>query len=191
MPSDDLPILPFATAADWEAWLAEHHERPDGIWMQLAKKASGIPTVSYEEAVEVALCYGWIDGQTRSLDADYHLIRFTPRRKRSPWSQSNVDRVARLTAAGRMRPAGIAEVERAKADGRWDRAYAGSATATVPDDLQAALDADPAAKAFWETVSASNRYAVIYRVNDAVRPETRARRIEKYVGMLARGERLY
>jgi uncharacterized protein YdeI (YjbR/CyaY-like superfamily) len=186
-PKDDLPLMPFESAAAWESWLEAFHAESAGVWLQIAKKATGIPTVTYAEAVEVALCYGWIDGQKASHDADYFLQRFTPRRPRSKWSKINVDKVAELAKTGRMRPAGIAEVEAAKADGRWEAAYGGMATIAVPDDLQAALDANPAARDFFATISRTNRYAVLYRIHDAKRPETRAKRIAMIVEMLAEG----
>jgi uncharacterized protein YdeI (YjbR/CyaY-like superfamily) len=187
----ELPTLAFPSQADFERWLDEHHAESDGIWLKLAKKGSGIASVVYSEAVGVALCHGWIDGQVKALDADWYLQRFTPRRARSRWSQINRDKVAALTAAGRMRPAGLAEVQRAKADGRWDAAYAGPASIGVPDDLQAALDANDAARAFFATLTGSNRYAILYRIHDAKRPETRARRIERFVAMLAEGQTLH
>jgi uncharacterized protein YdeI (YjbR/CyaY-like superfamily) len=187
-PKDDLPLMPFESAEAWESWLDTHHGDSPGVWLQIAKKASGIPTVTYAEALEVALCYGWIDGQKSGYDDDYFLQRFTPRRSRSKWSKINVDKVAELADAGRMRPAGTAQVEAAKADGRWDAAYGGMATITVPDDLQAALDGNPAAADFFATISRTNRYAVLYRVHAAKRPETRARRIAMIVEMLAEGK---
>jgi uncharacterized protein YdeI (YjbR/CyaY-like superfamily) len=183
----DLPILAFASPAEWEAWLDEHHASSDGVWVKFAKKASGIPTVVYAEALEVALCHGWIDGQVKRFDEDWYLQRFTPRRARSRWSQINRDKAEALIAAGRMRPAGLAEVERARADGRWDAAYASPSAITVPDDLRAALDADPAAREAFAGLSSQNRYAILYRVHDAKRPETRARRIAQFVAMLAEG----
>jgi uncharacterized protein YdeI (YjbR/CyaY-like superfamily) len=186
-PKDDLPLMPFESAAAWESWLEAFHAESAGVWLQIAKKATGIPTVTYAEAVEVALCYGWIDGQKASHNADYFLQRFTPRRPRSKWSKINVDKVAELAKAGRMRPAGVAEVEAAKADGRWEAAYGSMATIAVPDDLQAALDANPAARDFFATISRTNRYAVLYRIHDAKRPETRAKRIAMIVEMLAEG----
>jgi uncharacterized protein YdeI (YjbR/CyaY-like superfamily) len=188
---DELPILPFASAALWEAWLEGEHARAPGVWLQIAKRDTGIATVTYAEALDVALCFGWIDGQKRAFDATWFLQRFTPRKARSRWSKINTEHVARLTAAGRMRPAGLAQVEAARADGRWAAAYEGQRTATVPDDLQAALDADPRAAAFFATLRGANRYAVLYRVQDAKRPDTRARRIERFVAMLARGETLH
>ena len=188
---DDLPTLPFASAAAWEAWLEDEHARAGGVWLKIAKKDTGVASVTHAEALDVALCFGWIDGQRRALDATWFLQRFTPRKRGSRWSQINVAKVARLTADGRMRPAGLAQVEAARADGRWASAYAGQRTATVPDDLRAALDANPAAAAFFATLRGANRYAVLYRVQDAKRPETRARRIERFVAMLERGETLH
>lgn len=189
--ADDLPILSFASTAAFEAWLEAEHAHAAGLWLKIAKKDTGIATVTHAEALDVALCFGWIDGQRRGLDERWFLQRFTPRRRRSRWSKINTDHVARLVAAGRMRPAGLAEVEAAQADGRWDAAYAGQRTATVPPDLQAALDANPRAAAFFATLRGANRYAVLYRVQDAKRPETRARRIATFVAMLARGETLH
>lgn len=191
MPSDELPILPFASAVAWEAWLEEEHARAAGVWLRIAKKDSGIATVTYAEALDVALCFGWIDGQKRGFDATWFLQRFTPRTQRSRWSKINTEHVARLIAEGRMRPAGLAHVEAARADGRWEAAYASQANATVPPDLRAALDANPAAAARFATLSGANRYAILYRVQDAKRPETRARRIDRFVAMLARGETLH
>jgi uncharacterized protein YdeI (YjbR/CyaY-like superfamily) len=186
----DLPVLAFPSRADWEGWLEAHHaEAGAGLWMQIAKKGGGAETVSYAEAVEVALCFGWVDGQKGRLDDAHYLQKFTPRRARSRWSEVNRAKALELIAAGAMRPAGLAEIERAKADGRWEAAYAPASTATVPGDLQAALDADPAARAAFATLDAANRYAILWRVGDAKRSETRARRIAKYVAMLAAGEK--
>jgi uncharacterized protein YdeI (YjbR/CyaY-like superfamily) len=182
--------LTFASQAEFEAWLSEHHASADEVWVKIAKKASGIPTVTALEGIDAALCFGWIDGIRKGFDDTWFLQRYTPRRKRSKWSSVNVKNVERLTAAGRMRPAGIAEVERAKADGRWDNAYESVATMTIPPDLQAELDADPKAKAFFESLNSHNRFAMVYRLRDAKRPETRARRLEQYVGLLKRGEKL-
>ena len=187
----DLPILQFDTQADWGAWLGAHHESSQGAWLKLAKKASGVTTVTHAEALEEALCYGWIDGQGAPFDERFHLIRFTPRRARSKWSQLNRDKVERLTSEGRMKPAGLAQVDAAKEDGRWEAAYPPASAATVPEDLQQALDENPKAKAFFETLKGANRYAIIYRVHDAKRPETRARRIAQYVAMLAEHRTLH
>jgi uncharacterized protein YdeI (YjbR/CyaY-like superfamily) len=184
------PVLELGDADAWAEWLEENHDSVRGVWLKIAKKGTGATTVSYEQAVEGALCQGWIDGQSSSYDDTYWLQRYTPRGPRSKWSQINCGRVEQLTAAGRMRPAGQAAVDAAKGDGRWDAAYAPPSKATVPPDLQAALDANPAAADFFATLTGSNRFAVLYRIQDAKRPETRARRIETYVGMLARGERI-
>jgi uncharacterized protein YdeI (YjbR/CyaY-like superfamily) len=187
----DEEAVPFASQDEWRAWLEEHHAESDGVWVRFAKKGSGIPTVVYAEAVEVALTYGWIDGHTKRIDERYYRQRFTPRRARSKWSKINCAKAERLIASGAMQPAGLAEVERARADGRWAAAYDAPSTATVPDDLRAALDADPAASAFFETLDANNRYAILHRLQDAKKPETRVRRIEKFVAMLSRGETIH
>jgi uncharacterized protein YdeI (YjbR/CyaY-like superfamily) len=185
------PPIAFESAEAWEAWLAEHHDKADGIWLKFAKKGTGAPSVTYDEALDAALCYGWIDGQSRRLDETWYLQRFTPRRARSVWSKRNREKVAALMEAGRMQPAGLREIERAKADGRWEAAYDSPATATVPHDLQAALDDNPAAAEFFARLDKQNRYAILHRVQTAVRPDTRARRIAKLVEQLARGEKLY
>ena len=192
MPSEktDLPVLSFAGKAEFAEWLAEHAETP-GLWIRFAKKGSGVTTVSYQEALEVSLRHGWIDGQTRSVDESYYERRFTPRTRRSRWSKINRTTAERLIAAGEMTERGLREVEAAKADGRWEAAYAGPAAATVPDDLRSALDANPAAAAFFAKLTSQNRYAILYRIEEAKRQETRARRIEKFVAMLERGETLH
>ncbi len=187
----DLPILPFATRGAWEAWLDEHHAASEGLWLKIAKKGSGIETVSYPEALEVALCYGWIDGQKASFDDRYWLQRFTPRRPRSKWSKVNRQKATELIERGAMKPAGLREVERAKADGRWDAAYDAQSTATVPDDLRRELEKNDAAREFFQTLNSANRYAILYQIGDAKKPETRARRIEKFVAMLAERKKLY
>ena len=190
--ADDPEVLPFATPEEWEAWLRAHHETVTaGVWIKFARKGSGIPTVTYRDALQVALRFGWIDGQARSHDESWYLQRFTPRRARSIWSKRNRDFATALIEAGEMEPAGLREVERAKADGRWDAAYDAPSTATVPADLRAALDAAPPAAAFFETLNAQNRYAILYRVQDAKRPETRARRIERYVAMLREHRKIH
>jgi uncharacterized protein YdeI (YjbR/CyaY-like superfamily) len=189
--ADELPILPFASPEAWEAWLERHHASAAGVWLKIAKKGSGEATVTYAEALDVALCFGWIDGQKRPFDERWFLQRFTPRKPRSRWSKVNTDKAAALLAAERMRPAGLAQVEAARADGRWAAAYASQSRAAVPPDLQAALDANPRAAAFFATLRGANRYAILYRVQDAKRPETRARRIARFVGMLERGETLH
>lgn len=190
--ADDLPELTVEDAEAWRGWLREHHDQPRGVWLRLAKKRTTHPTaLTYDDALEEALCHGWIDGQVRRHDAATYWQRFTPRRSRSAWSARNVAIVDRLTADGRMHPAGLAQVERAKTDGRWDGAYEGSASIAVPADLAEALAALPAAKDMFERLSSQNRYAVLYRVTTARRPETRARRLEELVAMLARGETVY
>ncbi|MGS5089706.1 YdeI/OmpD-associated family protein [Hydrogenophaga sp. A37] len=191
---DHLPLPAprlFKNAKAFETWLKKNHASSDGLWLQIAKRGADQPSVTYAEAVEIALCWGWIDGQKKGLDDQHFLQRFTPRRARSVWSKVNVEKVAALIAAGRMQAPGLAQVEAAKADGRWARAYDGARTSVVPDDLLAALDAQPQAKAFFATVNASNRYAVLWRIQTAVKPETRARRIEQLVAMLARGETVH
>lgn len=188
MPPDDFPIVGFPSRDDWDAWLARRHATSPGIWMKIAKKGAPHASVSYAEAVVVALRWGWIDGQRGRLDEHDYLQRFTPRRARSRWSKINRDMAARLIDAGQMMPSGAREVEAAKADGRWEAAYAGQRSMEVPDDLRAALAASPAAEAFFATISAGNRYAILYRVHDAKRPETRARRIATFVAMLADGK---
>lgn len=185
------PIMPFASADAWERWLSKHHGDPGGVWLKLAKKTSGIHSVTHAEALDVALCYGWIDGQGSAYDADYWLVRFTPRRSQSRWSKVNQGKVAELIATGRMRPAGLAAIEAAKADGRWDAAYDSQATATVPDDLQRELDAHPQASAFFATLNKANRYAILHRVAAAKTPETRAARIAKFVVMLEEGRTIH
>jgi uncharacterized protein YdeI (YjbR/CyaY-like superfamily) len=177
-----LPVISFATVRDCEAWFAEHHADHRGFWLKIAKVGAA-ESVSYAEALEVALCHGWIDGQKRGHDETSWLQRFTPRGPRSRWSQVNRDKAEALIRAGRMRPAGQARVDAAKADGRWAAAYAGQKSATVPDDLAAAFAADPQAEAFFGTLTGANRYAILYRVQDAKKPETRAARIAKFVQM--------
>jgi len=180
---DGQPVVAFATEQAFAAWLASH-EGSIGLWLKVAKKDAAESTITYHQALDVALCHGWIDGQKRSLDEEYWLQRFTPRRSRSRWSKINCAKADALIADGRMQAAGLREVEAAKADGRWAAAYAGQATADVPADLQAALDADAEAAAFFESLDRGNRYAILYRVQDAKRPETRARRIATFVAML-------
>src|SRR5690606_29253038 len=172
-------------------WLRKRHARASGVWVKYAKKKSGIASINWDQAVDVALCYGWIDGQAKSLDETYSLQRFTPRKKQSKWSKLNRERVARLTSEGRMQPAGIAEVERAKADGRWAAAYDSPANMKVPDDLAKALAKSAKAKRFFDSLSSTNRFAILYRLQEAKRPETRARRLEKFIEMMNKGEKLH
>lgn len=183
--------LECANAAAWARWLKRHNASAAGIWLRIAKKDSGIASVDYAAALEEALCWGWIDGQRRSDDAQYFQQRFTPRTKRSIWSQINRAKVLKLIEEGRMQPAGHAEIERAKGDGRWDAAYEGVSAATVPPDLQAALDANKKAAKFFATLDSRNRFAVLFRTQSAKKPETRARRIAQFVEMLAKGEKIH
>ena len=186
-----LPIQTFADRAAWEKWLAAHAASSPGVWLKLAKKTNRKPTIAKTDAIEAALCFGWIDGQLDRFDDAYWLVRFTPRGPKSRWSQINRETALRLVAAGKMKPAGQAEIDRAKADGRWDAAYAPQSKADVPDDLEKALDAKPAAKAFFATLNGANRYAILYRLHHAKTKKTRAARIEKFVAMLARGETIH
>ncbi len=187
--SESDPIF-FDGPAAFESWLEAEGTSTDELWVKIAKKHTGIPSLNWASAVDVALCFGWIDGKAKRIDDDWYVQRFTPRRPKSVWSKVNRDKVAALIASGRMRPVGLAEVERAKADGRWDAAYDGMATATVPDDLQAALDEGGVDEAFT-ALGSTNRYAILHRVQTAVKPETRARRIARFVEMLQKGEKPY
>lgn len=191
MNKKDRLIREFASAADFETWLAAEHGASTGIWVRIAKKGSGIASVDYPQALDVALCYGWIDGQKERVDDTYWLQRFSPRTATSRWSQVNRQHVERLIKDEKMRPAGLAEVERAKADGRWDAAYASQKTIEVPDDLRQALDADPEAREFFATLDSRNRFSVLYRIGDAKKPATRAARIVKYVAMLHDHQKIY
>ncbi|MBD9662416.1 uncharacterized protein YdeI (YjbR/CyaY-like superfamily) [Variovorax beijingensis] len=186
----DTPIE-CSSAAAWERWLKRHHATAAGVWLRIAKKDSGIASIDHPAALEEALCWGWIDGQRKSEDAQYFLQRFTPRTARSTWSKINRDKALELIGQGRMQPAGLAEVERARADGRWHAAYDAQSVATVPPDLQAALDANPKAAAFFATLDSRNRYAVLFRTQGAKKPETRAKRIAQFVEMLAKGEKIH
>jgi uncharacterized protein YdeI (YjbR/CyaY-like superfamily) len=187
----DEPVLFFESAEAWDAWLADNHAGSSGARVKIAKKGSGVESVAYPEVLDIAISYGWIDGVRHGHDDSYFLQRFCPRGARSKWSKINRDKAMRMIESGEMKPAGMREVERAQADGRWDAAYDSHRTATVPDDLQQAFDANPAAREFFATLNSQNRYSVLYRVQDAKKPETRARRIAKFVDMLARGETLY
>jgi uncharacterized protein YdeI (YjbR/CyaY-like superfamily) len=185
----DLPIVAFPSAAEWEEWLEANHADSPGVWVRIAKRDSGLDSVRYPEVLDVALCFGWIDGQRRAGDERTFLQRMTPRGPRSRWSRINRDRADELTAQGRMRAAGRGRIEDARADGRWDAAYEPQSRATVPDDLRRALDANPPAREAFGGLDSRNRYAILYRVQEAKRPETRARRIEQFVAMLAEGRR--
>jgi len=184
----NLPILFFVNDKAWEDWLGAHFSEPSGVWLKFAKKGTGIDSLHYKEALDVALCYGWIDGLSKRVDDTYYLQKFTPRRARSLWSKNNIANVERLTAAGRMHPSGQAEIDAAKTDGRWQQAYEGQKTATIPPELEAALESHPKAKAFFDSLSSTNRYACIWRVATAKRPETKAARVEKIIAMLENGQ---
>ena len=188
---DDDPIELFESQESWRAWLDKHHADASGVWVQIAKKGSGYSTVSHPDALDLAICYGWIDGLRRPLGDKFFLQRFTPRRAKSKWSQVNVTKATRLIESGQMRPAGLREIELAKADGRWEAAYPSYSTASVPDDLAVALDAEPKAREFFDSLNSVNQYAILYRLHDAKRPETRSARLAKFVAMCAAGERLY
>jgi uncharacterized protein YdeI (YjbR/CyaY-like superfamily) len=188
---DGLDVLLFPAAGDWHAWLEQHHGTSPGLWVKIAKKNAPVESVHYPQVLESALCFGWIDGRRRALDDQHFLQHFTPRRSRSRWSQINRDTAERLIAEGRMAPAGLAEVERARDDGRWDAAYAGQKTMEVPADLQRELDARPQAAAFFAGLSGQNRYAILYRLHDAKKPETRARRLATFIAMLEAGETIH
>lgn len=181
----------FETTAEWETWLANHYDLQEGVFLKFAKKDSGIPSLTYLPAVEVALCFGWIDGQARRLDDHFYLQKFTPRRPKSIWSQINVGKVEALTAAGRMQPSGLAAVEAAKADGRWQAAYASPTTIVVPADFAAALTKNPAAKEFFDSLNKTDRYAVLWRIETAPKPDTRARRIQKLIAMLSESKKFH
>ena len=188
---NDLPILLFTSQGEWEAWLQEHHAASRGVWLRHAKKASGLQSVSYAEALDIALCYGWIDGQKKSYDESSWLQKWTPRGLKSIWSKVNREKIQQLTERGRMQPAGIAAVEAAKQDGRWDAAYDSPSQATVPDDFQAALDRHPQGSAFFATLNSQNRYGILWRIQTAKKRETRAKRIQQFIELLERHETLY
>jgi len=185
------PVLHFPDARRWRSWLARNHRSPDGVWLKLAKKGAAERSVSYAEALDEALCFGWIDGQKKSHDQDVFLQKFTPRRSRSIWSKRNIEHCERLAAAGKMEPAGQAEIDRAKADGRWGQAYDPPSRAEPPEDLQRALARNRPARKFFETLDRTNRYAILWRLQTAKRPETRARRVETFVQMLTEGRKIH
>ena len=187
----ELETRTFASQQKWLSWLDKNHAKSSGLWLKFAKKGSGIPSVTYPEALEVALCYGWIDGQLKSLDATWYLQRFTPRRARSKWSKINCAKTAALIEQGRMQPAGLRQIEAAKADGRWDAAYDSPANAQIPEEFQKELDRRPKAKAFFATLSRVNRYAIIWRIQTAKKPETRERKIRTLIEMLEKGETIH
>ena len=187
----ELLILPFASQRDFNNWLAENHDKSDGLWLKLAKKGAGVPSITYDEAVEASLCYGWIDSQKKGFDKSFWLQRFTPRKPKSIWSRVNREKAEELIASGRMQPAGLAAVELARQNGRWEAAYDSQGTITVPDDLQAELDKNPKAKAFFDTLDSANRYAILFRLQTAKKAETRARRLRQFVEMLERDEKIH
>src|SRR5215469_11061595 len=188
--ADNLPTIAFETRQDWERWLEEHHTE-EGIWLKIAKKETGIPSVSYAEALDSALCYGWIDGQKAAFDDKYWLQKFTPRTAKSIWSKVNCSKAEALIAEGRMQPAGLRQVELAKSDGRWERAYESQSKITIPDDFQSELDKNPKAKDFFSTLDSANRYAFLYRIQAAKKPETRSAKIQKFVEMLNQQQKLH
>jgi uncharacterized protein YdeI (YjbR/CyaY-like superfamily) len=191
MKSTDLPILPFVSKKKWADWLAKQHDKSTGVWLKLAKKGSEIPSVTYDEALEVALCYGWIDGQKKAFDDKYWLQKFTPRGAKSSWSKINTEKAEKLIKSGAMKPPGLKAIEAAKQAGRWDAAYESQKNSSVPDDFQAALDKNIKAKAFFATLNSVNRYALLFRIHNTKKAETRAKRIQQFVEMLERGEKLY
>jgi uncharacterized protein YdeI (YjbR/CyaY-like superfamily) len=190
-PPDGLPVLSFSSPEEWWHWLEVNHADSDGLWIAIAKQASGIESVRYPDVLDHAICFGWIDGRRERLDEERFLQRFTPRRARSRWSRINREKAEGLIESGLMRPAGLEEVEKARADGRWERAYEPQRDAAVPEDLQRELDANPRAAAFFVTLSAQNRYSILYRLGEARRAETRARRLSDFVAMLEAGETLH
>jgi uncharacterized protein YdeI (YjbR/CyaY-like superfamily) len=191
MPPDPLPVMTFESTDAWDTWLAAHHTDSPGLWLKIAKKGAAGRTVSYSDALDVALCHGWIDGQKGRHDDEYWLQRFTPRKPGSNWSKINTERAAALIASGRMRPAGLREVERAQADGRWEQAYESQSRVTVPEDLARALAANERAGAFFATLDSANRYAILSRIGTAKKPETRAKRIDTFVTMLSEHKKIH
>ncbi|MDQ2831429.1 MAG: YdeI/OmpD-associated family protein [Chloroflexota bacterium] len=187
----NLPLVLFDSLQEWESWLDAHHARPQGVWLKIAKKGAPVSSVSYADALDAALCYGWIDGQKKPYDSAFWLQKFTPRRPKSGWSKINTGKAIRLIEAGAMTPAGQREVDAAKQDGRWDAAYESQSNLTIPDDFQVELDRHPQAKAFFDTLNKVNRYAMCYRIATAKKPETRQARIDKFIVMLAQGEKIY
>lgn len=191
MPADPLPTVSFESTNAWDAWLTAHHADSPGLWLKIAKKGSAGRSISYSDALDVALCHGWIDGQKGRLDDEYWLQRFTPRKPGSKWSKINTERAAALIASGRMRPAGLHQVERAQADGRWEQAYESQSRVTVPEDLARALAANQRARAFFASLDSTNRYAILYRIGTTKRPETRAKRIDAFVAMLSEHKKIH
>jgi uncharacterized protein YdeI (YjbR/CyaY-like superfamily) len=188
---DELPTLTFASTSEWETWLESHQSESTGVWLKIAKKESGIPSISYAEALDGALCYGWIDGQKAPFDERFWLQKFTPRGRKSLWSKTNRQKALALLEEKRLRPAGLRQVELAQADGRWDAAYAGQSQMEVPGDFQSELDRRPQAREFFQTLNSANRYAVLFRIHTAKRAATRAARIQKLIDMLEKGEKIH
>ncbi len=186
----DLPIILFEQPKDWQLWLDQNHATSAGVWLRLTKKASGLPCVTYAEALTVALCYGWIDGQSKSFDDTSWLQKFTPRTPKSIWSKINREKALQLIQEGQMQPAGLQAIERAQQNGQWEAAYDSPRTATIPEDFQAELDRNPQAQAFFATLKSSNRYAILFRIQTAKKAETRARRIQQFITMLEKNEKL-
>jgi uncharacterized protein YdeI (YjbR/CyaY-like superfamily) len=191
MKSTDLPVLSFESKKKWAAWLTKQHDRSAGVWLKLAKKDSELSSVTYEEALDVALCYGWVDGQKKGFNDKYWLQKFTPRGPKSIWSKINTEKAERLIASGDMKPAGLRVIEAAKQDGRWEAAYASQKNISVPEDFQTALDKSKKAKEFFTALNSVNRYAILFRIHNAKRSKTRAKRIQQFVEMLERGEKIY
>jgi len=188
---NDIPTLTISDVSIWSAWIAVHYHDAQGVWLKLAKKSSGLPTVTHDQLLDIALCYGWIDGQRHGFDEQYYLQKFTPRRPRSLWSKRNIEKVEQLIADGRMQPGGLAQVESAKLDGRWQAAYDSPKNMTMPADFLAALESRPKAKAFYETLNKTNTFAIAFRLVTAQKPETRQRRFDALLAMLERGEKLH
>ena len=191
MKSTDLPIQPFASKKKWTDWLAKQHDKSTGLWLKIAKKDSGIASVTYDEALESALCYGWIDGQKKGFDDKYWLQKFTPRGPKSIWSKINTEKAERLITSGEIKPAGLKAIEAAKQDGRWDAAYASQKNISVPEDFQAALDKNKIAKDFFATLKSAERYSFLFRIQTAKQAETRARRIQQFIEMLEKNEKFH
>jgi uncharacterized protein YdeI (YjbR/CyaY-like superfamily) len=189
--SAELPTLPFESKKRWADWLAKQHDKSSGVWLKIGKKEAGIPSVTYEEALDVALCYGWIDGQKKGFDEKYWLQKFTPRGPKSIWSKINTEKAERLIASGEMKPAGLKAIELAKQDGRWAAAYASQKNISIPEDFQAALDKNKKAKTFFAALKSAERYSFLFRIHHAKKPETRAKRIQQFVEMLEKGEKLH
>jgi len=189
--AETLPIISFETQQGWERWLTEHHTETEGLWLKIAKKEAGISSVNYAEALESAICYGWIDGQKASFDDKYWLQKFTQRRAKSIWSKVNCTKALALIAEGRMQPAGIRQVELAQADGRWESAYESQSKITIPDDFQKELDNNPKAQEFFTTLNSVNRYAILFRIQTAKKPETRSARISTFIEMLSNNQKLH